>query len=247
MAQTKGSKDGALNGWVADEIGYQRTASLTIISNVLKNLIDKRRFINLRQKGGYQSGNTILISFDASQLAIDKPMDWPGSTNKVTLAFRDEQMLLNYCTVGVRATTDDTLFTEFPSELYQLQRRSHYRVDVPRASRVALTLKGENLPGYYLNDISANGILISRREEIILARDDQVRNITMVIPPDEPPIGNPEDDETLIFIKEGQVKRTFLNRRLHLAYAGIYFPVDGKEEEMLLRYVRRRELELLRR
>ncbi len=248
MALIKGREtNGALNGWVPDEIGYQRTASMAIISNILKNLIDKRRFLNLRQKDGYQSGNTIIFNFDCRQLAIDKPVDWPGNDLPITIVFRDDQMLLNHCTVQIRATTSDTLFTEFPTELYQLQRRSHYRVDVPRASRVTLTRKSETIPGFFLSDISANGILISRKGEIILKKDDPVKNITLIIPPDEPPVGDPDDDDTIIFIKKGQATRIFINKRLRLCHAGIRLFVEGKEEETLLRYVRRRELELLRR
>jgi len=246
LVKKKGST-AAATGWIQDEVGYQRTSCRTIISNLLKSLMKKRRFLCLRQRDGYQSGNTVLVEVAGDRLAIDKPVDWPGNSAPVTLVFRDDHMLINHCTVKVAAVTADTIYTNFPATVYQLQRRSHYRVDVPRASRASMTVRGESVPGFYLHDISANGILVSRRQEELLAAGEEVSNITLTIPPDDPPRGNPAAQDTVIFVSKGEVTRTFASSKTRLCYAGIKLFVDSREEEALLRYVRRRELELLRR
>jgi hypothetical protein len=238
---SKNRDSSAAAGWVQDEVGYQRTSSRTIINNLLKSLMKKRRFLCLRRKDGYQSGNTVLVEVAENRLAIDKPVDWPGGGAPVTLIFRDDHMLINHCTVKVTAVTTDTVYTAFPGTVYQLQRRSHYRVGVPRASRASMTVRGEYLPGFFLHDISASGILVSRRDEQLLAEGDELSDISLDIAAED------GRGATVIAISQGEVTRTFTRSRTGLYYAGIKLLADCHEEETLLRYVRKRELELLRR
>ncbi|MBU0484246.1 MAG: hypothetical protein KKB30_07005 [Proteobacteria bacterium] len=234
------------SGWVPDEIGYQRTSSLAIIKLVLTKLQSDRRFITLVQKG-YQSGNSILVDFDQTRLMIDKPVDWPEGSTKAMVVYRDDARLWNHFRVRVTATTHDTIYTDFPRELYQLQRRDHYRVDLPRTSIISFVHKNNLHQGFCVQDLSASGILIYRKKKDLLAVNDVISQITIKIPADEPQIGDPEAEGTIIKVSKAEVVRTFRNPRVHVFFFGIKFMLANKEEEIMLRYVRQRELELLRR
>ncbi len=228
--------------WVADESGYEKTNSSWVIRQALDRLKKDRVFLTLFHKG-YQSGNTILVNY-SDHLQIDKPVDWPGVQVRIRVIFRDGARLWNHFSVQVLSVTNDTIVTEFPKELFQLQRRLHYRVDVPRGSQVLYTHKGKRCQGLYFQDISIGGILICMKVPL-LEHGDTVSAIEMAIPGGQVLDESGAQMQQIITIGRGEVVRAFRNRQ-NMTCFGIEFRPTAQEEKSLFEYVRYRELELLR-
>ena len=245
MADKKRSSSENQAVWVPDEMGYQRTGSRAIIAQTLKKIKGNRKFVTLIQKG-YQSVNTIIVDYDDNQLLFDKPLDWPDNNDKVIVAFRSDSGLLSHFTVSIKTITKDTLYTEYPKNLYQLQRREQYRVGVPRESRVSFFLNGKKHSGYSIENISASGMLLYRKNKQNLEPHHELTNIKIFLPEEFPPHNSEPIGDTALNIKRGEVVRVFDNQRSHLCYAGVRFLLDATEEELIFKYVRQRELELLR-
>lgn len=232
--------------WVQGEGGYEVTRARKILLLALENLKKERGSITLVQKG-YQSGNTMLVDFDDNRLLIDKPRDWPGGITRVRAIFRDNAKLWNHFVANIFQTDKDTLYARFPEEMYLLQRRAHYRVDAPRGSQVTFTYEGQKMKGFFVQDVSSGGMLIftSMRRNIVLYRNKTIRDIVLNLA-----IHDSSSQGTgpllQLQIPEGEVVRGFRNEQLKLIYSGIKFSCTSLEEETLLKYVRQRELALLR-
>lgn len=227
-------------GWQPEESGYDVTNSPEIISQTLTMLQQKRMFLILLHKG-YQSGGTILIDHNGQQLQIDKPMDWPGSEKTIRVAFKDAAKLWNHFTVKVLGVKDDILLTSRPTKLYRLQRRAHFRVSAPDNSTASFSHKNDRFYDLQLIDISAGGMQACSKKRLpITGKGDQATNIILYLPP------TPDIAETTLEILEGQVVRVLRSEELRAYSYGVIFKCSQFEEELLLKYVRQRELEILR-
>ena len=236
---------GAAGLWVLGEGDSEITKSSKIIRKSLARLKAKRGFVVLLHKG-YQSGNTIIVGFDEKYLYIDKPLDWPGLSSKIRMVFKDEAKVWNHFTVRVVGVSKDTLKTIFPSELFRLQRRANFRINVLRGSTASFSRKGESYRNADIINISAGGVLLSLDHKSPIVgnhSDDSIQDITMEIVTGEDGTGGQDE---LLTVAKGRVVREVFdqeNRRLQL---GVEFFVNAKEEKALLKYVRHRELEILR-
>lgn len=227
-------------GWQTDESGYDITKSPEIISQTLSMLKNKRMFVVIVHKG-YQSGSTILVDYDHKHLMIDKPVDWPGTENIIRIVFKDGGKLWNHFTVKVKGVKNDLLYTTTPTKISRLQRRSHFRVETPRGSTVSFTHKDESYDNLELIDISAGGIQACSKEHLPLTGEyDNISNVSLYIPP------TANIDETYLSIQTGKIVRITRNEQQHSYCYGVTFEYIQNEEELLLKYVRQRELELLR-
>jgi len=227
-------------GWLADASGYDITKSPQIIQQTLNRLKTKRVFLVVLHKG-YQSGGTVLIDHTASHLLIDKPVDWPGKENTIRVVFKDAAKLWNHFTVKVMDVKDDLLHTTLPTKLSRLQRRAHFRVEVPRDSRAAFLHKDIPCTDLEVLDISAGGMQACSKERLPLSGDrDTITNITISLP------STTDIDETYLTIRRGVVVRISRNEDYGRYCYGVTFAYTQNEEELLLKYVRQRELELLR-
>ena len=227
-------------GWQAEESGYDVTKSPEIISQTLSMLKNKRMFVVLIYKG-YQSGSTILVDYDQNKLMIDKPVDWPNTEKIFRIVFKDTGKLWNHFTVKVKGVKDDLLITTRPTKISRLQRRSHFRVETPRGSTVSFKYKETSYDELELIDISAGGIQACSKERLpIPGENETINNVQLYIPP------TANIDETYLLIQTGQIVRITRNENQHAHCYGITFEYLQNEEELLLKYVRQRELELLR-
>jgi len=231
-------------GWVPYEGGYEHTRSPEIIANSLTWLKKDRVFLILVFKG-YQSGNTILVKIKDKILHIDKPRDWPGKIKKVRVIFRNSSKLWTHFICNIKAVSFDTLFLHYPEEMFMLQRRTHYRVDVPRGSYASFHCQGE-VRRMSIKDISANGMLIYTQSRLdILQRGQTVSKIQLhiVVEEDDP---DTQNGVMVIKIQEGEVVRSFSKKDRKLFFFGIHFIPEPTEEERILKYIRQRELAILR-
>lgn len=226
-------------GWQAEESGYDSTKSPEIIAQTLNMLKNKRLFIILIHKG-YQSGSTILVDHNPRHLQIDKPLDWPGTETVVRIVFKDAAKLWNHFTVKVLGVKEDLLYTSRPTKLSRLQRRSHFRVEAPRDSTTSFTYHDNTFNSLELIDISAGGMQACTKSRLPLTGEgDAINNITIYLPP------TANIAETHLTIQKGTVVRVLRNEQRAHCY-GVTFDYSQNEEELLLKYVRQRELEMLR-
>lgn len=235
------SKGGKVSGiWFTLENGAQATESRELIKMALDRMRSKRELVTMVHKG-YQSPKTVIVNYDDEMLEIDKPVDWPGTHEILHLLFKDETLVWNQVRVRVLRTEESSIFTEFPSRLIRLQRRSNYRVGVPSGSTASFMYNNEMLQGFQVVDISANGVLICSERHHSLDVGGKVVDLTLFFPGASTGL----TAGTYISIRMAKVMRTARDDNKKYCY-GIFFDLSQNEEELLLQYVRQRERELLR-
>jgi len=233
------------------EGGYEITESAEIIKHTLATLQKKRRFVILLHKG-YQSSNTVLVGFSDRQVAIDKPVDWPSQVKRIRVAFRDESRVWNHFTVAVESVNENTITTSFPAELFRLQRRSHFRIDVPPGATVSFRLKGQTYGGLEVRNVSVGGVMVClKKGRLFLANQDlpkEISEICLLLPSATGGLsGAGGEDQELVEVQSGQIVRTFSSQDGRETFFGIRFFSKANEERKLMQYVRQREIEILRR
>ncbi len=246
MALDSNSNSTALKiGWVSMEGGYEVTQSPGIIRKNLEFLKKGRVIINLVCKG-YQSGSTLLFDFDEQFISIDKPKDWTPDNNKFRVVYRNDAMVWMHFVTIVRESTDDALKCAIPRELFMLQRRSHYRVLVPSDSRVSFFYNDEPCE-FAVKDLSVGGILMySKFDSEIPRYGNDLKNLLLSVPCHDQ-IPGVENGTLTVKIDEAEVMREFVRQQHPMLFCfGVRFKLRGTEEEKVLRYVRQRELEVLR-
>lgn len=230
-------------GWVTLDSGYKTTHSEEIIKQFVVNLKKHQIMIVLLAKG-YRSDNTVLLSFNDRFLVFNKPPNWPGTHSQVKVVYKGIANLLNCFPVKVVSTDDDTIKTLCPTEIFQLQRRNQFRVIVPLDTWANLKHSGRTFENLQVRDISAGGMMIETKHRQRLPTNAIVKNISVTLTADKSESQNGMDKVT---IREGKVIRSFFDKRLlncH-CYAIQFFP-KPVEKEILMKFVRSRELRLLK-
>ena len=240
--------------WIADERGYERTKAYKIISQALLMIKQKNMFIVLVHKT-YQSISTILVSFNDKGLSIDKPKDWPPKYKKIKVLYKDDAPVWNYFFVNIISSSKDTLKTDFPTELFRLQRRSHFRVGMPYGSIASFTIASENYTNVTVSNISIGGMMFcfERKKTISPGQfivQDEIKHFTIQVPKQtDGPVDllqqNNNQHET-ITVGRGKVARSFINQDNNKICLGVKFAPTLREEERLMQCIRYRELESLR-
>ena len=227
-------------GWQAEESGYDVTKSPEIIAKTLTMLKKKRLFLVITHKG-YQSGSTILVDHNERHLQLDKPVDWPATETLIRVIFKDASKLWNHFTVKVLGVKDDLLYTSRPGKISRLQRRGHFRVETPRDSIASFTYQNNTFSNLEVIDISAGGMQACTKNYLPLTGEgNAISKISISLP------ATTNTAETTITIQKGTVVRLLRNEERHTSCYGITFDYSQNEEELLLKYVRQRELEMLR-
>ncbi len=234
----------AHSAWVAHAAGYDYTKSEHIINKTIKWLREKRIFVTLLHQG-YQSGGTFVLDYTAEQLLIDKPRDWPRSHKSIRVVFRNPANLWCHFTSEIISETADTLVFQHPTELFMLQRRSHFRVSLPESCKATFMYNKKKCK-LNMQDISAGGMLLCGSHRGANPEQGQtIHDITITIPPT--PSLSGEQEETIRFkLRKGEVVRSFTNAKTHQLCLGIHFIPTELEQERIMKFVRQRELALLR-
>lgn len=227
-------------GWQDIGAGYESSASDELINQAVDRLVSNHLPVFLACKG-YQSGPTILLAADGRGLLIDKPRDWQPCP-KTRIIFKDETRLTNHFDVRILSESADTLLSSLPAEIFRLQRRACYRVDVPHGSHVSFRSNDNLHAGLKVKNISATGMLFYAKKPMELPRN-VIQDIALSLPAKQ-------DENTLADwqqkkISTGEIVRTFHDRQEGVVYYGVAFRSKRKEEDELTRYIRQRERELL--
>jgi c-di-GMP-binding flagellar brake protein YcgR len=227
-------------GWLDIGADYESSISSELIDRTIARLVAEHLPIFLAGKG-YQSGPAILIGTNDQGLLIDKPHDWQ-SCQKIRLSFKDKAKLTNHFEVHILSESADTLQSSLPGEIFRLQRRARYRVDVPPGCHVSFRSNNNLHSGLTLKNISATGMLFFSKNPMVLPQTD-IQDIALSIP-----AGEGKDILTgwqQKKISQGDIVRTFHDRQLGMVCYGVAFQSKRREEDELARYIRERERELI--
>jgi len=225
-------------GWVLKDAGYELTTSTAIIQSLLGTLKKERQFITLFHKG-YQSFGTTLEKITGTECVIDKPRDWAGTPDKIRVSFKNASKVAHHFYTYVTSTTRNNLHLELPKKMYRLQRRSHYRVDLPTGSSATFMYNGKKCK-FNIQDISSSGMLIyTKIDEEISKYITKVESIS-VLP------SLPDDNEFALKIEKGEIVRGTYNKRHKIFFYGVHFFPTSREAETIMNFIRKRELLILR-
>ncbi len=229
----------AATGFAPYGNGYEYTESRQIIARKLAMVRDERLPIVIVHEK-YQSGPCILVDFNDSRLLIDKPRDWPGKRKTIRVIFRDKARLWNHFYCKVMQATKDTLVTTFPAQFFLLQRRQHYRVEAPRGSTVSFGYKERQIDGLEVKNISAGGLLMCSRSPLEFPPQADIHDLLIALPVKD------ASEPLLLTCRKATIVRSEEIKHSKSVCFGVEFQPTAKEEDALIRYVRQRELEVLR-
>ena len=225
-------------GWILKDAGYELTTSTAIIQSLLGTLKKERTFITLSHKG-YQSFGTILEKITGAGCVIAKPKDWAGTPPKIRVSFKNASKVAHHFYTHITSTTRNNLHLELPKKIYRLQRRSHYRVDLPTGSSATFMYNGKKCK-FNIQDISSSGMLIyTKIDEEISKYITKIESISVLPSLDE-------DKDFSLTIKKGEIIRRTYNKRHKIFFYGVHFFPTSREAETIMNFIRKRELQILR-
>jgi c-di-GMP-binding flagellar brake protein YcgR len=229
--------------WLEAENGHECSSDSTFIIQTLKEIKKSHKFVILLHKG-YQSGNTVIASVDNKNLSIGCPADWPGTAKKIRVLFRDAGRVWNYFTAPIISKSKDTLKISFPTELFRMQRRAYYRVQMSSECKASFVCHGDQFENLTVNDLSVGGMLFCLPHVGSGVSFNDAESLTQIVI--TVPDGENDDDGFLnIAVSQGFVARSF-ELENGAKCLGIKFNLQGTEEKELLKFVRQNELASLR-
>ncbi|TSA12335.1 MAG: hypothetical protein D4R73_02545 [Deltaproteobacteria bacterium] len=139
-------------------------------------------------------------------------------------------------------TEDRAIWVYFPKEIVRIQRRRHFRIDVPSGSEVSMSLGGETSI-FAIKDISVSGLAIlvprNKKKEKFLKLGDELKEIKVRLLLEGQVYG--------IDIKSAMVRRLQDNMETKVILCGLEFTgIDNKTENIVNDYIRRLERFVLR-
>ena len=233
--------------WVTQDNGYEKTDSQKIIQLALSTVMKKRRSVMLLFKK-YQSRITVFVSIDSDSLTIDKPMDWPGLKH-IRVVFKDEAKVWNHFTVRVIREGKDTVKTKFPTELFRMQRRAHFRIELPSVSRLSFIHRGTPVTDVALSNISTGGLMMcyAQGEQPGEIKDqDAITNLEIELYPPAEGVGDNPEESAVLHISKATCVRSFEDKDNKKKCLGVQFKPRPNEEMKLMQQIRQLELEELR-
>jgi c-di-GMP-binding flagellar brake protein YcgR len=134
------------------------------------------------------------------------------------------------------------IWVYFPKEIVRIQRRRHFRIDVPSGGEVSMSLGGETAT-FAIKDISVSGLAIliprTRGKEKFLRLGDKLKEIKIHLLLEGQVYG--------IDIKSATVRRLQDNMEARVILCGLEFTdIDNKIKNILNDYIRRLERTMLR-
>ena len=233
----------AKTGWVVYKRGYEVTQSTVIIEHCLRRLKNDGVMVVLYAKG-YQSQATIIYAIQERQILIDKPKDWP-EVKKVKVVFRDRTDLWNHFPARVLSVSKDGLCLRKPTEMFMLQRRTLFRVGTPQGSKATFVYNKKKCK-FKVLDISAGGMLVSAEQDHgVNLYGKTIKEILITLPGNS---GTKQVKQKIVrfSVPEGKVVRSMKIPGTEQEQFGIRLFSGAKEERRILKYVRQRELQVMR-
>ncbi|MEJ2034284.1 MAG: hypothetical protein P8Y63_14870 [Deltaproteobacteria bacterium] len=219
------------------EPGCETIEAGQVIRGLVSYLREHRIQIALTDRNDYL-GNTVLIDFDSDRLRLDRPPHLSARPASVRANFVHKDRLHHFFTVPVAELKDDVLEVSLPDQIFRIQRRSHYRVDVPMGSSVSFAHKDRVFENFAVRNVSAGGLLLCVQSERRLLKGAKLADLDLALL-----LFN--SAETFSFkVRQAEIVRIADEESDHHCY-GASLQLTPREEDILCKYVRRRECELL--
>ncbi|MEW6327995.1 MAG: PilZ domain-containing protein [Thermodesulfobacteriota bacterium] len=134
------------------------------------------------------------------------------------------------------------IWVYFPKEIVRIQRRRHFRIDVPSGSEVSMSPGGETSI-FAIKDISVSGLAIlvprNKGKEKFLKPGDELKDLRVHLLLEGKVYG--------IDVKSAIVRRLQDNMETNVILCGLEFTgIDNKTENIVNDYIRRLERSMLR-
>ncbi len=234
--------DISLRGWVRKkEVEYTHCREL--IFNELKHLVDEATWVELRTPG-YRSPPTILIEVTEGHIQVDRPVDWKGG-DEIVITYKRKGEPWNFMKSNLLKEDEKVLFLKFPTTWAILERREYFRIPCPSMSIAKCIQENGPIVAGNVSDISLQGICLetSSKEEDRIARVREVFDIialTLRLRESREPF-------CLDVKKGGEVRRVQQPGRFskYIFRLGIKLFTDEREKDIISKYIRKREIELL--
>ncbi len=238
VEETKTSK----RGWAWNK-DVQYTNCKELIYNELKHLIEEATWIEIRTPG-YRSPPTILIEVAKDHVKVDRPVDWKGA-EEVVLTYRRKGEPWNFIKARILKEEDKVLFLEFPTTWAILERREYFRIQCPSGSIAkCIPAKGPMVKGA-VKDVSLEGICL----EIAPQKGDRIPKAheTFDIIALSLRLRESKEPFCLDVEKGGEIRRVQQPGRYskYIFRLGIRLFTDERERDIISKYIRKREIELL--
>ncbi len=169
-------------------------------------------------------------------LVFDKPPRWQPVSRKLRVVFRDSSNIWHHFESHFLGQDEKGLRLAYPELLFRLERRQFYRIETPAKSQALYHYKGKEGRGR-IKDLSLGGMALTGYSLEVPLREF-MEEITLELWLNEttpyPPIS----------LAKAEVVRLVETQELKLM--GVKFHLTLREEEVLLQYIRKREVELLK-
>lgn len=251
--------------WTNSDRGHEVSRSADVIGRLMEQLIAERIMLFLHHKG-YSSSGTMLLENSDGQIVLDMPQDWPGTERSIRVDFNGPEGLRYYFYGDVSRASGDTIVLPLPREVFRMQLRHFFRVELPSGSVVCFHHKKNSYENLAVRDMSAGGMKITSKERLDFEKFDLISKIVLLIPSSSLQPAKPrslvERQKMAAQQKERDAQQAELPRRLEVKSAklvhisfdtqqkvygyGVQFRLDPRDQERLQQFVRTRELEMLR-
>jgi hypothetical protein len=212
--------------WEIEKRDFARSDDQEIIKQSLNMIKNDHGMLVLTSVDGSRYGNTILIKFDQKTLSIDKPIDFDEKTiSDFRIYFKDITNVWSFFEVMVINDCPYSLCTTYPDNLYRLQKRRHYRVEMPVGTRTVFWVDDTIHNGGYVKDISTSGMLICTGSTEEKFDDHSTINDIAIALPQHESSEKHDDEERIVLpvINRGQVVRSFRDAETDQICHGIAF------------------------
>ncbi len=239
----------ALGRWLEAKNGHEYNNDPQFLLQTFAKIKEEHKYVFLLHEK-YQSGNTLLVSVTPQSVDIDCPVDWPGSSEKIRVLFRDDSNVWNYFNTKVISRSKDTLKTAFPTELFRMQRRAYFRVQMSSDYKVSFSREDGDCVNLSINNLSVGGMLVCLPNGADTRKFNDAELLTDIsIAYDSGRTAAYDSDNaeenSCIDISQGFVART-LELENGQKCIGVKFNLQGAEENEIMEFVRRNELASLR-
>jgi len=227
---------------------YDKTDSPDAITNILSHLKDSRIYLYLTQKA-YQSGATVLVDLTPDVIGINKPKDWPREEGQaVTVNFKDGNNVRSYFTADLLEVSQDTLTMAVPAEIFRLQRRANFRIEMPHGSTISFKRLDTQYGFAIVQDLSAGGVRV-RLEGVdcLLAgdKDNAISDIVVTLPGQVSTDAETGDGApSSLILSQGKIVREVISKDKANTIS-VQFLLTRLEEVAVLSFVRSMEMQML--
>jgi hypothetical protein len=232
----QGKKKNTGKYWQPSAAGSEKIDAVSIIRTFLGYLQQEGIILSLSYKN-HDLGHTVLEEHHHNHLQFTSPRPLPAKPLEIRLFFKYKDKLLHFFDTRLISVAGLQLKTTIPVEIFRIQRRSHYRVDVPLGSSVSFSNAEQNF-AVAVRNVSASGMLLCTKTCHHFQEGAVLSDISF----DLLLLGcrNPFH----LQIREGQIVRSTPEngRRCY----GASLRLSQQEENTLWSYIRQRELEILK-